>query len=112
MTVVNLAAINAKIERARVELLSLESDITAVCTFQRRKIVFQHAQPGLLVLDDHPSLPIDYSITVGQIAYNPRSALDHLVWQLILANGKKTGNRNEFPILDLEETYQKRARKG
>ncbi len=110
MTVETFEGINAKIERARVELLSLESDITAVCAHRRRQIIFEHSQPGPFVLDDHPRLPIDYSIRVGQIVYSLRSALDHLVWQLVLINGKKPGNRNEFPIFDSEEKYQKESK--
>ena len=108
---VNLEGMNAKIERARVELLSLESDIEAVCTHLRRQIIFERSQPGSLPLGDHPGLPIDYSIRVGQIAYNLRSALDHLVWQLVLVNGKIPGTRNEFPIFDSEEKYQKESKK-
>ena len=111
MTVVNLEGINAKIERVRVELLSLEYDITAVCTHLRRQIIYEQFQPGGSSLEGHPSLPIDYSIRVGQIAHNLRSALDHLVWQLVLVNGKEPDSRNEFPIFDSEEKYQKESKR-
>jgi len=32
--------------------------------------------------------------------YNLRSALDHLVWQLVLVNGQKPTQINQFPILE------------
>lgn len=43
---------------------------------------------------------------IGDIAQNLRSALDHVVWQLVLANGgtpKPGGGGTQFPIL-AEET--------
>jgi hypothetical protein len=36
---------------------------------------------------------------VGEIAHHLRSSLDHLIWQLIIANtGKEGSTRSEFPI--------------
>ena len=50
-------------------------------------------------------MPIDYSIRIGEIAYNLRSALDHLVWQLVIFNGREPSSRNEFPIYFREDQY-------
>ena len=33
-----------------------------------------------------PNTSIEWSIRLGEILYNLRSALDHLVWQLVLTN--------------------------
>ena len=43
---------------------------------------------------------------LGEIFYNLRSALDHLVWQLVLANGKTPGRDNSFPIIKNEDDWQ------
>ena len=85
----DLAGINAKIERAREGIQSLEADISAYCEFQRRQIIFDWSQPKEHFLGRHSSVPISYSIRIGEIAYNLRSALDHLIWQLVRANGKR-----------------------
>ncbi|MBI4307483.1 MAG: hypothetical protein HY684_01585 [Chloroflexi bacterium] len=43
-------------------------------------------------------LPPEFSLRIGDILYNLRSALDHLVWQLVLANRGNPTKVNEFPI--------------
>lgn len=40
----------------------------------------------------------EWPLILGDILYNLRSALDHIVWQLVIANGKKPGKLNQFPI--------------
>ena len=35
---------------------------------------------------------------VGEFLHNTRSALDNLVWQLVLRSGATPSNRNQFPI--------------
>ena len=45
-----------------------------------------------------PTIPLRVSTIVGDALFNFRSSLDHLVWQLVLANGKKPGRFNQFPI--------------
>ena len=52
-----------------------------------------------------PIVPIEYSVRLGEIVYNLRSALDQLVWQLVHANYKTPGRHNEFPILDDESRF-------
>ena len=43
--------------------------------------------------------PIEWSLRVGDVVHNLRSALDHLIWQLVLRNGK-TPRGTQFPIFD------------
>lgn len=42
--------------------------------------------------------PIKRSIVIGEIVHNLRSALDHLAWQLVKANGEKPDRDTGFPI--------------
>jgi hypothetical protein len=37
-------------------------------------------------------------VLIGEVVHHSRSALDHLVWQLVIANGRQPGPHNEFPI--------------
>ena len=106
----NLEGVSAKIERACQSLQDLESDIRGFCENHRLQLV-REIQQGIHVVDSGPpELLIDYSIRAGEIAYNLRSALDHLVWQLVSANGKTPDRGNEFPIFLEEADYSKRAR--
>lgn len=44
-------------------------------------------------------LPQRFAIPVGESLYHGRSVLDHLVWALVIANGRSPGRHHEFPIL-------------
>ena len=46
--------------------------------------------------------PIPRVLILGDIAHNLRSALDHLMWQMVLATGgtDAVGNHTQFPISD------------
>ena len=93
-------AIDAKIYRAREELRSLKTDIVAFCEERARLIVpeDQGEQVWWVYRGDTPEPPIDWSVRVGEFAYNLRSSLDHLVWQLVEANQNQPCRRNAFPI--------------
>lgn len=52
-------------------------------------------------LDD----PLLWGVMLGDAIHNLRSALDHLVWQLVMLNGKKPSGANQFPICDTGATY-------
>jgi hypothetical protein len=53
--------------------------------------------------------PLRLGVIVGDIAHNLRSALDHLVWQLVLTNGEEPGGWNQFPIFRYESDFASRA---
>jgi hypothetical protein len=54
-------------------------------------------------------VPEWWAAGVGEVMYHLRSALDNLVWQLVLANGHEPGNQNEFPIAEDPCWYEKRS---
>ena len=96
-----LEAIDAKIERARSELRLLKADIAAFCEERARLIVREECddeRERWVYRGDSPKAPIQWSIRVGEFAYNLRSALDHLVWQLVMVKGDGPDKRTEFPI--------------
>ena len=52
-------------------------------------------------LDYHSSRPVPkrFSVLAGEIIHHLRSSLDHVVWQLVIANGGNPDkNKTEFPI--------------
>lgn len=46
-----------------------------------------------------------WGVIFGDAIHNLRSALDHLVWQLVLLNGKTPSGANQFPICDTGANY-------
>lgn len=46
------------------------------------------------------TLPLEWSLVVGDFAHNLRSALDHLAWQLALLTTDKPKSSTEFPIFN------------
>ena len=69
--------------------------------------------PVLRRFDTHESdpgyVPIDFPIRVGEIAYNLRSTLDHLVHALVLDNNEEPSKQNDFPIFSEEADYRRDA---
>jgi hypothetical protein len=53
---------------------------------------------------DADSFPREIVGHVGDALHNLRSSLDHLVWRLVIANGKKPCRKNSFPIFDPERS--------
>jgi hypothetical protein len=49
--------------------------------------------------------PMWPSIVSGDYVHNLRSALDHLVWQLVKVSGAKPGTWNSFPIYGNEDDF-------
>ena len=104
--------ISAKVERARAALAHLEASIKRHCETEARRLEISVRQRGMLAVDaDEPDTIYDYAVAVGEVAYNLRSGLDHLVWQLVLANGECPGTWTEFPIFREESAYRKAAKR-
>ena len=106
---VTLEGINAKIQRAQDEIERLAKDILDSCEAQRA-LFSEELRPDVgdkiwVFRGETPIVPIEYSIRLGEIVYNLRSALDQLVWQLVHANYKIPHHRNEFPIYDDETRF-------
>ena len=97
-----LEAVDAKIERARSELRLLKADIAMFCQERARLIVREDCgeQERWVYRGDSPKAPIQWSVRTGEFAHNLRSSLDHLAWQLVLANGGCPGRHTAFPIQD------------
>ena len=60
---------------------------------------------------DHvPPMPDGVDVIIGEILYNFRCSLDHLIWQLVLSEGQIPNNRNEFPIFNDPVDYEAKKR--
>jgi hypothetical protein len=109
-----LYGIVLKLDRAHQQLDSLNNDIR---TFHESKPYLVHPkynpQTRLLTLTAHiqKPLPKHWGIQVGEIVHNLRSALDHLVWELVIhhTGSPPTSNKTQFPIFETEKGYRDRS---
>ena len=112
MSDLQLAGISAKVGRARATLSDLETSTDYHCEAEARRLEIAVRQQCPLVMDaDQPDTLYEYAVAVGEVAYNLRSALDHLVWQLVDANGERPGPWTEFPIFRQERDYRQSAKR-
>ena len=106
---INLQAVDAKLERARSQSHRLKGDVAVFCEERSRLIVPERFGNRQLWVyrGGEAALPIRWSVRVGEFAHNLRSALDQLVWQLAVAHGncagqhgggRCPGRHSEFPI--------------
>jgi hypothetical protein len=56
-------------------------------------------QCHVLTFKGTTDIPTRWSLIVGDYVSNARSSLDHLVWQLVLANGQTPDRNHSFPVL-------------
>ena len=59
------------------------------------------------VYDTKEQVPARFGLIAGDFLQNIRSSLDYLVWQLVLANNKKPGRQNAFPICETPQGWEK-----
>jgi hypothetical protein len=104
-----LQGIRAKIERAKEHVRDFES----------RLRTFMQTDPYGIRVEDDPKTgdkiqrveirsqtPADLPLVAGEVIYHLRSTLDHLVWQLVEANGGTPGKETGFPIFDAASKYK------
>ncbi len=99
-----LDGIRQKLKRAEQNILSLNGEINSFLdTGDYRAIPNDNENVFRKALQYHSTrnVPIKFSVLAGEIIYHLRSSLDHLVWQLVIANKGKPGPWNEFPIFKL-----------
>ena len=105
----HLEAVDATLERARGQSRRLKDDARDFCRERSRLILPEGcgARRWWVYRGGGSVLPLGWSIRVGEFAYNLRSALDQLVWQLAAAHGNCAGEHgagecpsrySEFPI--------------
>ena len=101
----------AKIERAGSQIEKLNVDAEELCRKIRQSIVCETDNKAdekrWVYRGESPIVPMSWSVRTGEILYNLRSALDHLVWQLVCANGQTPTTDNQFPIADDVDAWKR-----
>ena len=98
----NLDGIKAKLNRAKQSIASIEDGECGlrdeVLPNILREVHEDVAEQHWVYRGGNPTVPADWSAIIGEVFYNLRSALDQLLWQLVLDNGETPGRHNTFPI--------------
>lgn len=94
------AGCSAKLERANQHLDLLKYEIGLFRENQPYLTIGQFETPRQYVVRFRVMRepPIMWSVIVGEIAHNLRSALDYSAWQLVLINNNTPGRWTSFPI--------------
>ena len=97
----DLSGVEAKIAWARWHLAELTKSIGD--TLDAHPYRFDgrlDAETGHYVVSVHdlPVMDPTWSLRVGDIVHNLRSALDHLAWQLVILDGGQPNRTTQFPI--------------
>src|SRR5262249_16108456 len=96
-----LAGAKLKLDRANEHLDTLEAEIGRYLSGDFYMLVRDDKSDRTIFhlwIKEEP--PPSLSIILGNCAHNLRSSLDHIAWQLILANGETPDKHTAFPILD------------
>ncbi len=95
--------VNLKIVRVKEQIEAFRRDIELFHTSKPKpcEIIPHGDTKGLnysltYCINRHP--PKEWGVLAGEIAYNLRSALDHLAWQLALLKTNNPSRSTEFPI--------------
>lgn len=98
-----LNGIRMKIARANQHIKALEREVDIFLEPHTESQIVNYRFDGTWhIVSINPmvegSMPLLCSVICGDAIHNLRSALDHLVWQLVLTEGNKPDRWNLFPI--------------
>ena len=91
----------AKIERSKKHFGDLHDEMIAASNLRPYRIVVEpepDARERVIRVRGSYTFPLSWNAIAGDAIHNLRAALDLLIWQLVLANGKRPDARTEFPI--------------
>ena len=102
----------AKIERARHHTHELEQLTETFLKRRPNQVRFdKHSDPPwVIVRAIVEPVPLAFAAVAGDVVHNLRSALDYLVWQLVISEGNLPGRHTAFPIYIGKPDFEKRVR--
>jgi hypothetical protein len=109
-----LSGAKLKFARARQQIKSLDNEIRAFLKTRPYVPIFNFDKNARdltvrVKIERYP--PPMWGIYIGEIAHNLRSALDHIVWQIVALNtGREPRTKqNQFPIFESEAGFKDRG---
>jgi hypothetical protein len=96
----DLSGVRLKLERAAVHLQTIYQSIAVYlhdCADIFDISVDTNGNCRITIKLEHQPDPV-WGVLIGDFVHNARSALDHLVWQLVLNNNRRPSISNYFPV--------------
>lgn len=100
-----LTLIRAKTTRAKQHLHDLKGALEAFLNSNAYEIGTKNDPDAVHYLTRVSETPIEIALIAGDVLQCTRSALDHLVCQLVLVNGGTPTIRTQYPIGELAKDY-------
>jgi len=100
--------VTAKIQRAEEHLKALNVQLAAFVEAHQPTMRPEFDPETLkytIYVQNVTEPPIGLGVLVGDVVHNLRSALDHLLWQIIVLSGGTPGGWNQWPIYDTAEKF-------
>jgi hypothetical protein len=96
----SLLGVRLKLDRTVEHLDMLEAEMRAYSEREPYGVgdLVREDDCFVLRLKVHEEPDQRWGVIAGEILHNLRSALDNLIWQLVLLNGRTPGRHNQFPI--------------
>ncbi len=105
-----------KVLRVREQLDLLKSDFSGFLADESYALGQKHddetGEDVLFIDAGNREPPLMWSVRIGEMLYDLRSALDHMVWQLVIHDGGTPGEHTEFPIFFERHKYLSTTRGG
>lgn len=110
----SLESVRQKIVRSAEHLHSLEAEAMRYFSANPGEVVTEeepHSHRIVLKFREKIPVPVAIPLIIGDALQNLRSALDYLVWELVLAANNKPGDKHQFPICDSIEAFEDQLRR-
>jgi hypothetical protein len=96
-----------KLIRAQIHLDAVTDTLVRFADGECAIVPETETDDGLILRVRLPKVPDTLAPTIGDFLFNVRSALDHIVWQLVLSNPpNEPTSRNAFPICTSDENFR------
>jgi hypothetical protein len=106
----------AKLNRAQETIETLDGEIKAFVKNDPNRFEifadFQKAFEDVFKVRGDPDPPLRFAVIAGEVVHHLRSALDHLLYALIVNNGFSPTKNAQFPICDNKEFLEKACKRG
>src|SRR6266545_1165396 len=109
-----LDGVRQKLIRAEEHLTPIKTGLEA-CLEKCSMISQRHIDAGnhqFRFTVGFPKPDLALSVIIGECLHNLRSALDHIVWQLVLANNQTPVKENMFPVCDTPAGFARHVQKN
>ena len=111
----SLDSVRQKVVRSKIHLNSLDGETQRYFDLKPCEVMpEEEANSGRIILRFKEKIPVPVAIPliIGDALQNLRSALDYLVWELVLAANGNPTNKHMFPICDTHDAFKEQVRRG